>query len=123
MDPTPALSCDYRAARFRATAIRSCGARLVRVIGVGLCPSAGWQLDFVPANGGVVPTPDRLWLSVRETPPADSVLRAEVPTEVEVIVEDCEATEIVIVFAGRDPITVPVLDAAGAQASRELARR
>lgn len=138
MDPTTAPSCDYRAARFRATAIRSCGARLIRVIGVGLCPSAGWRLEFVPANGGIVPHPDRLWLAVRETPPDDSALRAEVPTEVEAIIEDCEATEIVIVFAGRDPVTVPVLDAAGVQAPatpvphtkvprthapRELARR
>ena len=124
--PAPILVCDYRDTRFRATAVHSYGSRLIRIVGVGLCPSPGWTLEFVPANGGIVPHPERLWLAVRETPPDDGVLRREVETHVEAIVEDSAALEIVIVLPGREPIVVPVHDAAvpGARpAPGTLARR
>ncbi|MGX5696818.1 hypothetical protein ACWKWP_11520 [Agromyces soli] len=122
----PTLVCDYRATRFRATAVRSFGSRLIRVVGTGLCPSHGWTLEFVPANGGIVPQPERLWIAVREFPPADSTLRHAVETEVETIIEDSTAVEIMIVLPGRDPILVPVDEATlpgGRPQPGQLARR
>ncbi|GAA2444105.1 hypothetical protein [Agromyces soli] len=114
---SPVLFCDYRAVRFRATAVRSCGSRLIRIVGSGLCPSPGWTLALVPVNGGVVPHPDSLWLAVRETPPDDAVLRADTVTQVEAIVEDSAATEIVIQLPGREPLAVAVAEPAPDQAA------
>ncbi|MRG59417.1 hypothetical protein GE115_05950 [Agromyces sp. CFH 90414] len=116
---TPALHCDFDAADFRATAFRSGGSRLIRVSGEGLCPSAGWELEFAMANPGVVPHPSSLWLQLRERTPRDATARVRTVTLVEAIIEDTEATEIVIRFGWRNPIRLDVIEASPAGAAMD----
>ncbi|QAY72953.1 hypothetical protein ET445_05950 [Agromyces protaetiae] len=104
------LHCEFHDSGFRATAIRSCGSRLIRVAGAGLAPSAGWSLELTAANPGVVAHPESLWLGLTEHAPADGRARVRTAVPVEAIIEDSDATEIVVRFGWRDPITVPVIE-------------
>ncbi|WP_127794541.1 hypothetical protein [Agromyces sp. LHK192] len=110
MGSTHIQHCDFSAADFRAVAFGAAGTRLIRVTGHGLCPSAGWSLDLVATNGGIVPHPESLWLGLREQEPTDASARVLTATMVEAIIEDAEATEIVIRFAWRPSIRIPVED-------------
>ncbi|WP_350348819.1 hypothetical protein ABIQ69_02470 [Agromyces sp. G08B096] len=117
MNRSSTQHCDFDASDFRATAVRSCGSRLIRVTGEGLCPSAGWSLELTAANPGVVPHPTSLWLALREQAPRDASARVLTPASVEAIIEDSEADEVVIRFGWRDPIRLPVLELAAAGGS------
>ncbi|UOE42948.1 hypothetical protein [Agromyces larvae] len=108
----PAPACEFSAADFTATASTACGVRIIRVAGAGRCPTAGWTLTLVAANPGVVPHPEQVWLELRETPPSDAAARVLTDVEVETLIEDSAANEVMIRFAYRAPITVPVLEAA-----------
>jgi hypothetical protein len=102
--------CLFSAADFRATAIETSDGRLVRVTGTGLCPTSGWDLRLVAANPGVVPHPESLWLELREKAPTVAP-RVVTETEVEVLVEDTRADEVVIRFGWREGFTLPVVPA------------
>jgi hypothetical protein len=106
------MHCVFSARDFSANAVETSDGRLIRVVGSGLCPTAGWELRFAAANPGVVPHPDSLWLELREAPPRRRVARDHTRTVVEAIIEDSQASEIVIRFGWRDPIVVPVRSAA-----------
>ncbi|QEO14870.1 hypothetical protein FLP10_10950 [Agromyces intestinalis] len=108
----PAPACEFSAVDFTATASTSCGVRIIRVAGAGLCPTAGWSLALVAANPGIVPHPDQLWLELRETPPSDAAASVLSDVDVETLIEDSSAHEVLIRFAHRAPITVPVMEAA-----------
>jgi hypothetical protein len=119
--PTPALlpnvapmtapnHCDFSAHDFEAVAMESSEGRLIRVSGSGLCPSAGWELRLVAANPGVVPHPESLWLELREAPSTRGP-RVVTATEVEVMVEDSHAEQVVIRFRWREGFTIPVMPA------------
>jgi len=102
--------CDFSANDFEAIAIASSEGRLIRVTGSGLCPSNGWELRLVAANPGVVPHPESLWLELREEPSTRGP-RVVTDTDVEVMVEDSHAEEVVIRFRWREGFTIPVLPA------------
>ncbi|WP_394553254.1 hypothetical protein ACDF64_02640 [Agromyces sp. MMS24-JH15] len=104
------LHCEFSADDFRASASIEDGVRTIRVTGGGLCPSAGWSLALTAANPGVVPHPESLWLQLAETPPEDASARVLTDTDVETVVEDDAALEVVIRFGWREPITVPVIE-------------
>ncbi|HEX6366541.1 MAG TPA: hypothetical protein VF000_10395 [Agromyces sp.] len=102
------MHCDFSARDFTATAVETSDGRLVHVAGSGLCPTSGWELRLTAANPGVVPHPGSLWLELRESPPARRIAHQRTRTVVEAIIEDSQASEIVIRFRWRDPIVVPV---------------
>ena len=99
--------CDFSAADFDATAITAGGVRVIQVTGSARCRGAGWRLDFVPANGGVVPDRERIHLSIRETPPRRAG-RFWAQASIETMIEDAQATVIVVHFGWRPSIVIPV---------------
>jgi hypothetical protein len=118
--------CDYSPDDFDATAITSGGIRVIQVTGSAKTRGTGWRLDFAPINCGVVPDPQRVCLTIRETPPRRAA-RFWAQAGVEAMIEDAHATEIVIHFDWRPPIRVPVRETppqngAGARSWREPAR-
>jgi hypothetical protein len=115
--------CDYSPDDFDATAITSGGIRVIQVTGSAKTRGTGWRLDFAPVNCGVVPEPERVCLTIRETPPRRAG-RYWGRASVEAMIEDAHATEIVIHFGWRPPIRVSVREAspqnvAGERPSRE----
>lgn len=114
--------CDFSARDFSATAIETSDGRLIRVSGVGLCPSAGWDLRLAAANPGVVPHPESLWLELRERAPRRTP-QVITRTTVEVIIEDSRAEQIVIRFGWREGFVVPVRPAAARQVGGGRPRR
>ena len=114
--------CDFSAADFRATAIETSDGRLISVTGSGLCPTSGWELRLVAANPGVVPHPESLWLELREGAPTRAP-RVVTEADVEVLVEDSRAVEIVIRFAWREGFTLPVVPARAPRARGRVGRR
>jgi hypothetical protein len=99
--------CDFSAADFDATAITAGGVRVIQVTGSARCRGAGWRLDFVPANGGVVPDRERIHLTIRETAPRRAG-RFWAQASVETMIEDSQATAVVVHFGWRPSIVIPV---------------
>ncbi len=99
--------CDFSASDFRAFAIQTSDGRLIRITGSGLCPTSGWELRLVAANSAS-PNPEHLWLELREQPPR-AAPRVVTETEVEVMVENSRAREVVIRFPWREGFTIPVV--------------
>ena len=99
--------CDFSASDFRAIAIQTSDGRLIRITGSGLCPTSGWELRLVAANSASR-NHESLWLELREQPPR-AAPRVVTETEVEVIVENSRAREVVIRFAWREEFTIPVV--------------
>lgn len=113
----PSNHCDFFAGDFTAIAFETSDGRLIRVTGSGRCPSAGWQLRLTAANPGVVPHPESLWLELRETPPRGAP-RVLTETMVEAIIEDTRAERVVIRFAWREAISIPIVTQSGPRAGR-----
>jgi hypothetical protein len=100
--------CAFTAASFQATVIDTIDTRVIHVTGEGLCPTAGWRLELVAANPGVVPHPESLWLEIRETPPAEPRPRVLAEVPVEAIIEDSQAREIIVRFRWREGFRLPL---------------
>ena len=100
--------CEYSAADFEATVIETTDTRLIHVSGHGLCASPGWTIELVAANPGVVPHPESLWLELRETPPTGDRPRVLTESNVEAIIEDAHAQQVVIRFRWRDGFALPL---------------
>jgi hypothetical protein len=115
--------CEFSALDFAATAVTSSTGRIVHVSGFGLCPTSGWELSLVAANPGVVPHPDSLWLELRERAPRAGRPRVLVDTSVDAIIEDSQATEIVIRFGWREPFSLPVLEQLAVDGRADAASR
>ncbi|WP_139416116.1 hypothetical protein [Agromyces laixinhei] len=115
--------CEYSAADFRATVFENTDTRLIHVSGYGLCASAGWSLELVAANPGVVPHPESLWLELRETPPRTDRPGALTECHVEAMIEDAHAQEIVIRFRWRQGFVIPLRERADALRERVGAAR
>ena len=118
--------CEYSPDDFDATAITSGGIRVIQVTGAATTRGAGWRLDFAPVNCGVGPDPERVCLTIRETPPRRAG-RYRAQASIEAMIEDAHATEIVIHFGWRPPIRVAVRETSpqngvGARSSREPTR-
>jgi len=99
--------CEFSAADFDATAITAGGVRVIQVTGSARSRGAGWRLDFVPANGGVVPDRERIHLSIRETAPRRAG-RFWAGASIETMIEDSQATSVVVHFGWRPSIVIPV---------------
>ncbi|MFC9558075.1 hypothetical protein [Agromyces sp. NPDC056965] len=100
--------CEYSAADFEAIVIETTDTRLILVSGYGLCASPGWTIELVAANPGVVPHPESLWLELRETPPTGDRPPVLTETNVEAMIEDAHAQQVVIRFRWRDGFVLPL---------------
>ena len=117
--------CDYSADDFDATAITAGGVRIIQVTGSARCRGNGWQLDFAPGGPGTAQDAGHLCLSIRETPPR-RVGRYWSQANIEAMIEDSQATEVVIHFGWRPSIVIRVRETSsliggGARSWREPA--
>lgn len=64
-----ALTCDWDAGSFRATAIYTGENRLIRVQASGTCPRGGYEVRLEPDNPGIHPEPSELVLRIVEDAP------------------------------------------------------
>lgn len=73
------FACEWDLSKFSAVAVYTGENRLVRVQGTGICPQAGFTVELVEVNPGVVPEPERLHLGLTEARPESG---ADVMTDV-----------------------------------------
>ncbi|GAA1758328.1 hypothetical protein [Agromyces humatus] len=102
------IHCEVSPADFDATVVETSDARIVRVMGRGVCPTPGWRVELVAAAGGVDHRPETIVLELRETPPRESRSATRSRVSFEAMIEGPRAREVVVRFAWREGITLPL---------------
>ncbi|MCD2441378.1 hypothetical protein LQ757_03700 [Agromyces sp. SYSU K20354] len=101
--------CEVSRADFDATVVETSDARIVRVMGRGVCPTPGWRVELVAA-AGVEHRPETIVLELRETPPSPSRPAVRSRVSFEAMIEGPRAREVVVRFGWREGITLPLRD-------------